>query len=227
MATAPAVAKELLAYAAHGVLLGLGSRLGRNRTPAREPSRRTTVLLHGYLAGGAVLFPLRRHLASRVEGQVLIYDYGGALDLRALARRFGAFVDEHAPHGRIDIVGHSAGGLIARYWMLELGGAPRVDRFVSLGTPHHGTESARLWPFASTRDLVPGAALLARLHARAALAAGVRHVCIVAENDLMVRPPANATLPGSDVHRLDGLGHNGLLFSSRVFRIVTEALAVP
>ncbi|MBI2893758.1 MAG: alpha/beta fold hydrolase [Deltaproteobacteria bacterium] len=224
----PAMAKELLAYAAHGVLLSLASRLSLQSAEdgASRRGSRSVFLLHGYMARGTVLLPMKRWLDRRIEGQVVIFDYGGPPDLPALSGRFARFVEEQAPDGRVDLIGHSLGGLIARFWMQELGGAPRVDHCISMGTPHAGTESARLWPFGAAREFLPGAPLLARLEASHPVrTAGVKHTCIVAEDDLMVRPASNAILEGSSVHLLHELGHNGLLFSPRVFRIVADALA--
>ncbi|CAM5527705.1 hypothetical protein SMICM304S_05241 [Streptomyces microflavus] len=42
----------------------------------------------------------------------------------------------------VDIVGHSLGGLIARYYVQRLGGDRRVRTLVTLGTPHGGTAVA-------------------------------------------------------------------------------------
>src|SRR5437660_3311766 len=45
---------------------------------------------------------------------------------------------------KLDVVGHSEGGLALRYYLKNLGGAAQVERYVSLGTPQHGTQLANL-----------------------------------------------------------------------------------
>ena len=220
MAAVPVFAKELLAWAAQGALWPLASRVLR---PPRSPAAaRVTFLLHGYFAPPSVLLPLRRSLAGKVEGEVVIFGYGGPMDVAHQARRFGRFIERASPTGRIDLVGHSFGGLVARYWAQELGGARRVDRLVTLATPHHGTSSAHLLPAA--RELRPGSPLLRRLEGSASTLHGVRLTTVAAGGDLMVLPPHRALLAGSDTHQLEDVGHNGLLFSPRVFRIVADAL---
>lgn len=221
MAAVPVFAKELLAWVAQGALWPLATRV---MVPPRSISAgRVTYMLHGYFAPPSVLWPLRRYLEDKVEGEVVIFGYGGPMDVEHQARRFARFVDRTHPEGRVDLVGHSFGGLVARYWAQELGGAGRVDRLVTLATPHHGTSSAHLLPAA--RELRPGSPLLRRLEATAGALEGVRLTTVSAGGDLMVLPPDRALLEQSDAHRVDELGHNGLLFSPRVFRIVASALS--
>ncbi|MHA2202817.1 MAG: esterase/lipase family protein, partial [Candidatus Hodarchaeales archaeon] len=52
---------------------------------------------------------------------------------------------------KIDLVGHSDGGLSSRYYIKFLGGIDRVDDYVSLGTPHHGDPIIN----SSCRELIP------------------------------------------------------------------------
>ncbi|MGW4053423.1 esterase/lipase family protein [Streptomyces sp. NPDC004779] len=44
--------------------------------------------------------------------------------------------------GRVIVVGHSMGGLVARYWLGPLGGAPDCRALITLGTPHRGAPKA-------------------------------------------------------------------------------------
>ena len=44
----------------------------------------------------------------------------------------------------VDLVGYSAGGVIARLYVRDEGGASVVRRVLTLGSPHHGTDVAAL-----------------------------------------------------------------------------------
>ncbi|HET8681285.1 MAG TPA: hypothetical protein VFM54_05355, partial [Micromonosporaceae bacterium] len=46
---------------------------------------------------------------------------------------------------RVIVVAHSMGGLVARYWLGPLGGAPYCRALVTVGTPHRGAPKALDW----------------------------------------------------------------------------------
>ena len=63
---------------------------------------------------------------------------------------------EAQPHGKVDLIAHSLGGLDARYALCKLGLAARVRSLVTIGTPHRGSPIADLMikgPLAWPRQL--------------------------------------------------------------------------
>jgi pimeloyl-ACP methyl ester carboxylesterase len=218
------VAQETAALAAAGLLHPLGLRRSRARTP-RRADQRTVVLIHGYLANHATLLPLAGWLRLQGLGPVLCFDYPSTLGVEAGALRLRGWLRERVRGGRIDLVCHSLGGLVARSYLQELGGARRVDRCITLGTPHRGTYNAYwLWSRVG-RELRPDSALLARLVASRAAAARVRFVSIVAGSDNLVLPRVFAGHEEEVV--VPDLGHVAMLFSPSVLRRVAAELARP
>ncbi|GGY02116.1 esterase/lipase family protein [Streptomyces djakartensis] len=61
-----------------------------------------------------------------------------AADMDARLRGLGPAVR----HRRVIVVAHSMGGLVARYWLGPLGGAPDCAALLTLGTPHRGAPKA-------------------------------------------------------------------------------------
>ena len=57
-------------------------------------------------------------------------------DIRVSAERLATMV--HLLGGDVDIIGHSEGGLMARWFVKELGGADVVRHVVTLGSPNRG-----------------------------------------------------------------------------------------
>jgi len=87
-------------------------------------------------------------------------------DIRRLAQNFGEVVEqvcEETGYERVHVVGHSMGGLIARYYVQRLGGHERVHTLVTLGTPHEGTAMAYTLPHALVRQLRPDSDVIADL----------------------------------------------------------------
>jgi triacylglycerol lipase len=56
------------------------------------------------------------------------------------------------------------GGIICRYYVQELDGFTRVNPFVSISAPHHGSYLAWIYPGRGTRQMRPGSDFLKRLH---------------------------------------------------------------
>lgn len=73
---------------------------------------------------------------------LLEFPYDWRQDNRIIAGQLAAAIRSWRTtmgHGRVTIIAHSMGGLIARYYLDQLGGAEDVGRFIVMGTPHKGT----------------------------------------------------------------------------------------
>jgi triacylglycerol lipase len=130
------------------------------------------------------------------DGTGELRDQAAALDLAARSAIAGG-----APS--VDVVGYSAGGVVARLWAEEDGGADIARRIVTLGAPHHGSDLAALagsllpgqCPTACA-ELAPDSDLLTRLNARKT-PAGPVWVSVWTEQDQVVTPPDSARLDGA------------------------------
>ncbi|MFL5309203.1 MAG: lipase family alpha/beta hydrolase, partial [Myxococcales bacterium] len=216
------VGREILALAAASLLFPFGLRRSAKRTQ-RRAEQRTVVLVHGYLANRGPLLPLAAYLRTRGHKQILAYEYGGAAGIEQAAIGLRDFLRQRVRGGRIDLVCHSLGGLVARVYLQQLGGARRVDRCITLGTPHRGTYNAYWVTSRVGRELRPDSPFLARLDASRAGAGQVRFASIVAGSDNIVIPRVFAS--DDAVVHVPGLGHLGLLFSPTAFRAVAGQLA--
>jgi triacylglycerol esterase/lipase EstA (alpha/beta hydrolase family) len=103
----------------------------------------------------------------------------------------------------VDVVGYSAGGVVARLWVTD-GGADVARRVVTLGAPHHGTTLADLAGDVAPEQCPVGCVqlgtaseLLARLNAGDETPEGPTWVSIWSEQDRTVTPPDSARLDGA------------------------------
>lgn len=116
------------------------------------------------------------------------------------------------------IVAHSMGGLAVRAWWRRHGGA-QVPRVITLGTPHAGTLMAAFSPAVNARQM--------RRHSgwTQALPLLPRLDCIWTPCDPLVMPATTAVQPGAAAHRVDAVGHVGLVDDRRVWAFFQAALA--
>ena len=223
----PAAAKRGLARSAgsllvHSVLFGFGFLPSRH-TPRRAKDQRTLVFVHGFGANRAVFFPLQAYLRLRGFRRQLAYNHASAGSVEALGLELKRLIDDQVKGGRIDLICHSLGGLVARFYLQQLGGSRRVDRLITLATPHHGTYASAWVPTTVASQLRPGCSFLSHLNGLPA-PEGVRCWSLAAEEDLVVLPQVSSHAPFGEVRSFDDLGHNDLLLSPRVFKTVHGVL---
>jgi len=99
---------------------------------------RPIILLHGYAMNRANFFTLAYRLRAAGLGPVFGFEYWTLGRIAAGARQLGWFVDEvRAETGatEVDVIGHSMGGVVARYYVTFAGGDPFVKNVITLGSP--------------------------------------------------------------------------------------------
>ncbi len=216
------ILREGLSYLAHGLLVPFGVREDRH-APERRRDLRTLVFVHGLAANRAGFLPLQAFLRSRGHGRQLAINYRSAGSIEALALQLKRELDAKVRGGRIDLVAHSMGGLVARFYLQQLGGARRVDRLITLGTPHQGTHAANFVPSALVRQLLPDSPFIRHLNELPPPGA-LQVSSIVAGRDILVQPTEAASCPFGETIRFDELGHVELLFRPRVFSEIRSIL---
>jgi triacylglycerol esterase/lipase EstA (alpha/beta hydrolase family) len=195
--------------------------------PAPAPAEAPILLLHGVLCNAGAVTGLRADLVARNLGPVYALSYGPPLaSIDEFADQVAAKIDairDVTGAARVAIVGHSMGGLVARAY-LRRHGAQNVFLVMTLGTPHHGSVHAWLFPGLAIAQLRPGNAWLADLNRAEGAPAGVRLVSLWSWHDSMVAPQTSSRLAGAENIELSGIGHNALLGDRRVFALVAEEL---
>ncbi|WP_354640974.1 alpha/beta fold hydrolase [Kitasatospora camelliae] len=190
------------------------------------------LLLHGFADNRAVFGPLRRELGRHGWTHLHALNYSPLTrDVRAAAVLLARHVEwaVRAHGGRpVALVGHSLGGLIARYYVQRLGGDLLAQTVVTLATPHEGTTAALLpSPFPLTRQLRPGSDLLAELRLPVPRCRA-RFTAVRGELDELVLPRRSALLRHPDLWAenllVPGAGHVRLPAHPRAIAAVRAAL---
>jgi triacylglycerol lipase len=199
------------------------------------------LLVPGYGGGTGGLEQLARLLRSTGRQATIVAlpgDGTGDLDAQAEALGKAADADLAAGAPSVDVVGYSAGGIVARIWARNDGGAVSARRIVTLGSPHHGTDLAAAagllvpgeCPLAC-RQLVPGSDVITDLNAGDETPDGPVWVSIWTTQDQVVVPPSTARLVGAHDVAVQqicpgrAVGHGQLPTDAVVDGIVLRALA--
>jgi pimeloyl-ACP methyl ester carboxylesterase len=200
------------------------------RSSADQPP---VLLIHGYLATRGSLHLLERRL-TEMGHLVLTYRLGlvHAGDICESAAKIAAKIESFAAQthlDRMDIVGHSMGGLVGLYYVKRMGGRRRIRRLVMLGTPTGGTWSALLGvalaPLGrASLQLLPDSAFLRELD-EGPLPPEVEIFSVAGEYDRLA-PPATTRLRGVR-HTCLPTNHAGLLVDAGVARAIAEILGNP
>ena len=158
-------------------------------------ARIPVVLVHGLVDNRSVFSVMRRGLRKRGFTQICSWNYSPLLsDVARGATDLGARIEqicEQTGHDRVHVVGHSLGGLIARYYVQRQGGDRRVESLVTLGTPHTGSVLAHVLPTSLVRQLRPGSPVLRELEEPAA-GCRTRVTAIYSDLDQVVVPTNSA-----------------------------------
>ncbi|MER8042181.1 alpha/beta fold hydrolase [Streptomyces sp. NPDC094032] len=151
---------------------------------------------------------------------------------------------------KVDIVGHSQGGMMPRYYIKHLAGASKVDKLIALAPSNHGTTGLGILDLIgrlpggrqvvdvscpACADQMAGSPFLSELNADFETVPGVAYTVIVTRMDEVVTPYRSGFLsasPGTSVVNatvqdfcpLDITGHLGISYDVTAHRMVRNAL---
>lgn len=226
--SAPAVADDPIDAAKALAAPGL---MGANDWSCKPSTAhpRPVVLVHGTFADGTGNWLVDAPILATRGYCVFALTYGaqpGVPVLRATgpvpasAAQLSTFVDgvlAATGASKVDIVGHSQGGMMPRYYLKFLGGAAKVHTLVGLAPSNHGTTLngigllAAQFPGATDlvgagcpacADQLVGSPLLTKLNAGGDTVPGVSYTVIASWYDEVVTPYTSQFLSGSGVHNV-------------------------
>jgi triacylglycerol lipase len=190
--------------------IGIAVWSSRDETvrPVAQDAQGPVLLVPGYGGGTAALDVLAD--ALRAQGRdVVVVDLPGnnTGDVERQARELdkaAVLAMQRAGARSVDVVGYSAGGVVARLWARDGGGGSVARRIVTIGSPHHGTDLAGLGADIAPgscpeacQQLLPDSELLRELNAGDETPAGPLWVSIWTTDDQVVVPPSSADLDGA------------------------------
>ena len=216
------------------------------------------VLVHGTFGDMTDSWQALSPLLKNAGYCVFALNYGGSAgnlfqgyeEIAGSAAQLASFVSQvlaATGASKVDIVGHSQGGMMPRYYLKFLGGASKVNAMVALAPSNHGTNLDGLlglrqaFPAGSSfltsicaacTEQAAGSSFLTNLNAGGDTVPGVAYTVIETRYDEVVTPYTSAFLKGSDVTNitlqnqciLDLIDHLGIIYDSVALHDVLNAL---
>ncbi len=197
-------------------------------------------------------FDYGQDASSAVGGLNIFYGLG---EIGASAGQLATEVDSvlaETGASQVDLVGHSQGGMMPRYYLNNLGGAAKVHQFVAMAPSSHGTTVGGLTSLVTTfsslgfdvngalsslvgpslAEQEAGSPFLTALDAGGDTVPGPSYVVIETDNDAVVTPYQTAFLTGPNVQNVliqnqcpaDTVGHVGITYDQVALDDVLNAL---
>ena len=127
---------------------------------------------------------------------------------------------------KVNLVGHSLGGIISRYYLQKQGGWRYVHRAVYLGTPHHGVYWAVfVMGTKAGRQLMPNSRLLKELNNDPSRCRNIKCLSIISNFDEMIVPRESGVLECGYNKTVNWpVGHWGMVFSNKAIDWIIDFL---
>src|SRR3954470_5166891 len=174
--------------------------------PAAAQAREPVVLVHGTFGDSSNWGYIRPQLEA-AGYRTFAIDYGNRAtgDIATSARQLRDFVNRVLAvtgASKVDIVGHSQGGMMPRYYIKNLGGADKVDDLIGLAPSNHGTTLPLAGgsdpPFGPPcRQQAAGSDFLTALNAGDETPGAVDYTVVETKYDEVVTPYTSAFLDGA------------------------------
>lgn len=194
-----------------------------------QPRYEKVVLVHGILENGVSFESLRKRLVNHGiqchVPQLKPNDARHGID--QLAETLKEDIDkEFGPKDRFAIVGFSMGGLVSRYYLQNLGGAERCDAFITVSSPHHGTNMAYAYPGKGARQMRPGSPFLKNLADTEDRLGDIPLVSYRTPMDLIILPTESSVWKRAENHSHPVILHPLMLHSKFVLDDIEKRMVI-
>ncbi|MEU8797648.1 alpha/beta fold hydrolase [Spirillospora sp. NPDC048819] len=220
---------------------------------------RPVVLVHGTFENMAFNWQKLSPELKKAGYCVYALNYGGPqdgpiqgiYDIPQSAGELSAFVDrvlESTGASKVDIVGHSQGGMMPRYYMKFLNGAAKVNKLVGIVPSNHGTNASGLVELGRLLGItqaivkaapaagqqIVGSDFLKKLNEGGDTVPGPEYIVLATKYDEVVTPYTSAFLNGSNAHNVllqdkcpnDTSAHVGINFDPVMIKFVLHSLDI-
>jgi triacylglycerol lipase len=217
--------KRLMAFASTAaVVLGLAAL-----APAGSMAQDPILFVHGWSESAS----LWNTMISRFEkdgyakSALMAYSYNTSQSNKVDAEKevkshVETLLKNNPGATKVDIIAHSMGSLNTRWYIKFDGGESKVDDWVSLGGPNHGTETANACISTACEEMRIGSKFLSELNAGDETPGVVNYGTWWSPCDEIINPDESVILSGASNHKTACISHTALTTDETVYKEVRE-----
>ncbi len=198
------------------------------RTPApTTPTRNPILFVHGWSGNGGQWNTMvaRFKADGWTDAQLMAFSYNTSQSNATTAQEISTRVNQLLTTNgatKVDIITHSMGGLSSRYYARNLGGDTRIDAWVSLGGPNHGTSTANTCFSTACTEMRVGSTFLAALNSGDETPGLPRYGTWWSGCDEIINPDDSVLLSGATNTQATCIGHMAFFDDLAVYRSVRD-----
>jgi triacylglycerol lipase len=217
--------KRLLAFASTAaILVGLAGI-----APASSLAQDPILFIHGWSESSSLWNTMigRFEKDGYAKSALSAYTYNTATSNKTLAEtevksHVETLLKNNPGATKVDIIAHSMGSLNSRWYIKFVGGESKVDDWVSLGGPNHGTETANACTQTACVEMRVGSTFLSELNAGDETPGTVSYGTWWSPCDEIINPDESVILSGATNHKTACLTHSALTTNETVYKEVRE-----
>lgn len=177
------------------------------------PERHPILFVHGFNSSGSIWSTMIASFKADgwTDAQLVSWSYNTSQSNATTAAQIRTKVDSillATGATKVDIISHSMGGLSSRYYAKNLGGDARIDAWVSLGGPNHGTTWAFGCLTTSCVEMRTGSTFVKNLNATDETPGAPRYGTWWSACDAVIEPDNSTPLAGATNTQTACLGHS-------------------
>ncbi len=217
------VSKRLAAFVCAIALCITGTALAPAGASAQDP----ILSVHGYVESASLWNTMigRFEKDGYPKSYLSAYSYNTSQSNKVDAEEVKTKVEallKTTGATKVDIIAHSMGSLNSRYYIKNLGGEAKVDDWVSLGGPNHGTETANFCFSTSCVEMRVGSTFLKELNATDETPGAVNYGTWWSPCDQIINPDSSVALSAATNTQTACISHTALTTDETVYKQVRE-----
>jgi triacylglycerol lipase len=215
--------KRLMAFVSVMALCVAGAAV----TPASSMAQDPILFVHGYVESASLWNTMigRFEKDGYKKSELSAFSYNTSQSNKVDAEEVKSHVEsllKATGASKVDIIAHSMGSLNSRWYIKFLGGESKVDDWVSLGGPNHGTETANFCFSTSCVEMRVGSKFLSELNAGDETPGTVNYGTWWSPCDEIINPDESVLLSGASNHKTACISHTALTTDETVYKEVRE-----